>query len=245
LNVPNTQISPSDVEVSKRKLRSDDIFFPAMALVILAVVVYGFGQSYFFAGMVRAKLPNRLVHIHGALFVSWIFLLLIQNVLIVGRRVKWHMTFGTLGIILPPLMVVFGVLTLFDSIRRNGTGIPAELILVGDLEELILFIGLTFWGLLLRCDPAAHKRLMILGTMAMLGPAINRWPFPDLLRIPGTIGVYVALPLLIVAYDLWSRRRVHRTTAISYVLLAVGMLTLVPVANIGFWQQFVAWIRHA
>ena len=41
-----------------------------MALLILGVVVLGFSQTYFFAGMLRAKLPNTLVHIHGAIFVS-------------------------------------------------------------------------------------------------------------------------------------------------------------------------------
>lgn len=78
------------------------------------------------------------------------------------------------GLILLPFMVVFGVLTLFDSIRRNGTGIPAELILVGDLEELAFFAVLTSWALLVRHHAAADKRLMIIGTVAMLGPAIDR-----------------------------------------------------------------------
>jgi hypothetical protein len=230
---------------SPKKLRADDIFFPAIALLIFVVVFIGFAQSYFLAGMVRAKLPNMLVHIHGALFVSWIFLLILQNALVALRKVKWHMTLGVLGIILPPLMVIFGILTLFDSIRRNGTGIPAELILVGDLEELVLFAGLTGWGMAVRRDAASHKRLMILGTMAMIGPAINRWPFPASIRIPGTIAVYVALPLLIVLYDLWSRRRIHRCTLISYALIATGMLTLVPLATMPFWTTWVSWIRHA
>ncbi len=60
--------------VTQLKLRADDIFFPAMALLILGIVVTGFGRSYFLAGMVRAKLPNGLVHVHGAVFVLWIFL---------------------------------------------------------------------------------------------------------------------------------------------------------------------------
>jgi hypothetical protein len=57
---------------SQQTVRTGDIFFPAMALLILGVVVLGFAQSYFLAGMLRAKLPNTPVHIHGALFVSWI-----------------------------------------------------------------------------------------------------------------------------------------------------------------------------
>ena len=60
-----TLVSPA------KRIRSDDIFFPAMSLVIFGVVFYGFAQSYFLAGMMRAKLPNVLVHIHGAIFVSW------------------------------------------------------------------------------------------------------------------------------------------------------------------------------
>jgi hypothetical protein len=227
------------------RLRADDIFFPAMALLILIVVVLGFAQSYFLPGMLLAKLPNALVHIHGALYVSWIFLLVLQNALVAARKVKWHVRLGVLGVLLPPLMVIFGVLTVFDSIRRNGTGLPGELLLVGDFEELALFAGLTAWGMIRRRDAAAHKRLMILGTMAMLGPAINRWPFPDAIRLSGTIAVYLVPPLLIVAYDLWSRRRVHRTTAIAYALIAVAILTMVPVASMGFWTQCVAWIRHA
>jgi hypothetical protein len=51
---------------SPQRLRADDIFSPALALLILGVVVLGFWQSYFVAGMVRATLPNSLVHIHGA-----------------------------------------------------------------------------------------------------------------------------------------------------------------------------------
>lgn len=233
------------VVAPQQKLRADDIFFPAMAVLILGAVVLGFAQSYFLPGMVLAKLPNKLVHIHGALFVSWIFLLLVQTSLVAARRIKLHMTLGLLGVILLPLMIVFGVLTLFDSIRRNGTGIPAELILVGDLEELALFAGLSIWGLLARRNAASHKRLMILGTMAIMGPAINRWPFPPELRMPGTITVYAALPLLVIAYDLWSLRRIHRATAIASAIIIVAMLTMLPVAGLGFWHQCVNWIRQS
>jgi hypothetical protein len=235
----------TDPRVNQRRLRSDDIFFPFMALLVLGAVVYGFGQSYFLPGMVFAKLPNRLVHIHGALFVSWIFLLLIQNLLVAIRRVRWHRTLGILGVILPPLMAVFGVLTVFDSIRRNGTGLPGELILVGDIEELALFLGLTCWGILVRRDAVSHKRLMMLGTIAILGPAINRWPFPGSIRLPATIAVYLVYPLLMVAYDLWSRRRIHRSTAIAVTVITLAVFTMVPVAGMAFPHRVVEWIRHS
>jgi len=213
-----------------------------MGLLILGIVVLGFGRTYFFAGMLRAKLPNTLVHIHGALFVSWIFFLVIQTSLVAIGRVNWHMKLGVFGVILPPLMVVFGVLTLFDSIRRNGTGVPPELLLVGDIEELALFAVLTSWALLARHNAASHKRLMIIGTIAMLGPAIDRWPIP---HTPlGAVCVQLALPLLVVAYDLWSRRRIHRSTAIAYAMIVAGLLMVFPFSRLGFWQPVITWIRH-
>ncbi|MGC1384014.1 MAG: hypothetical protein WA823_09555 [Candidatus Acidiferrales bacterium] len=226
--------------LSRRKLRADDVFFPAMALLILGVVVLGFGRSYFFAGMIRAELPNILVHVHGALFVSWIFFLVTQTSLVAIGKVKWHMKLGILGVTLPPLMIVAGVLTLFDSIRRNGTGVPPELLLVGDLDELALFAAITAWGLLVRRDPASHKRLMILGTMALIGPAIDRFPFP---HTPlGAICMQLGLPLLIVAYDFWSLGRIHRSTAIAYGTIVVALLVAFPVAQLGVWHDVVAWI---
>jgi hypothetical protein len=229
---------------SPHKLRADDIFFPAMGLLILTIVVIGFGQTYFLAGMLRAKLPNTLVHIHGALYVSWIIFLTIQPCLIAVGRVKWHMRLGTLGVILPPLMVVFGVLTVFDFIRRDdGTGIPPQLLMAGDFAELALFVGLTSWGLLVRRHAASHKRLMILGTMAILGPAIARWPIP--FNPLGIIGIQLALPLLIVLYDLWSNRRIHRSTTIAYAIIVAGLLSALPIAGLGFWQPIISWIRQS
>ena len=226
------------------RLRADDIFFPAMGLLILSIVVAGFWQTYFFAGMLRAKLPNTLVHIHGALYVSWILFVTIQPCLIAMGGVKWHTRLGVLGVILPPLMVVLGILTVFDFIRRDtDSGIPPQLFMAGNFTQLVLFVGLTSWGLLARRHAASHKRLMILGTMAMLGPAIARLPVPfDPLVI---FGIQLALPLLVVLYDLWSRRRVHRSTAIAYVIVVAGLLAVFPVSSLGFWQPVVAWIHHS
>ena len=222
-------------------VRTDDIFFPAMSLVVLAVVVYGFAESYFLAGMVRAKLPNALVHFHGALFVSWILLLIVQTALVVVRKVRWHIALGVLGLILPPLMIGFGVLTVFDSIRRVGTPIPPEILLAGDLEPLILFGGLITWGMLDRRKSASHKRLMLMSTLAIIAPAIDRWPVLNH-QVEGTLGVYLALPLLLVGYDVWSLGRVHRSTYIPYAMMALLSLTLLPVSQTEVVHRGVAWI---
>jgi FtsH-binding integral membrane protein len=222
------------------KMRADDIFFPAMALLILGIVVTGFGRSYFLAGMILAKLPNRLVHVHGAVFVAWIILLVTQTWLVAMHKTKWHRKLGVLSLVLLPSMFILGILTLFDFIRRAQPDEGPEVLLVGDMEILLVFVGLTSWGLLTRRDAASHKRLMILGTIAIMGPAIGRWNF----GIPVALGIIFALPLLVLAYDLWTLRRVHRTTAVANALTAAWVLTLVPFSKLAFWHQCVEWIRH-
>ncbi|HUK31738.1 MAG TPA: hypothetical protein VLV89_11535, partial [Candidatus Acidoferrum sp.] len=214
--------------------------FPAAALLILLIVVTGFGKSYFLAGMVRAKLPNELVHFHGAIFVSWIFLLFVQPWLVATRHVKWHMRLGVASLVLLPSMCVLGVLTLFDFIRRAQPDEGPELLLVGDLEILLLFLSLTIWGLLVRRDAASHKRLMILGTMTIMGPAIARWN----LGVPITLAILVGLPLFVLAYDLWTLKRIHRTTIVAVAATAAWVLTVVPFSKLAFWHQAVEWIRR-
>lgn len=226
--------------VQAPKTRSDDIFFPAMAFLILGIVVTGFGRSYFLAGMMRAKLPNLLVHIHGAVFVLWIFLVVAQTSLLAMHKVRWHMKLGVLSLIVLPSMCILGVLTLFDFIRRAKPDEGPELLLVGDLEILTLFLVLTSWGLLARRDAASHKRLMILGTIAIMGPAVARWN----LGVPITLGILLGLPLLVLAYDLFAFKRVHRTTAVAVASTATWVLTLMPFSKLVFWHRCVEWIRR-
>jgi hypothetical protein len=226
--------------VARRNLRPDDVFFPAMALLILGIVVTGFARTYFLAGMLRAELPNTLVHVHAAVFVLWIFLVVAQPCLIAAHKVKWHMKLGLLSLVLIPAMAVLGVLTLFDFIRRAISYEIPEMILVGDLEILTLFVVFTSWALLARRDAASHKRLMILGTMAIMGPAIARWN----ISIAATLGITFGLPLLVLAYDLWVLKRVHRTTAVAIALTATWVFTVAPFSKLPFWHHCVEWLRH-
>ena len=57
-----------------RNRRFDNVFFLAMAFVILVSVVIGFSQTYF-----AAPLPNLIVKIHAAVFALWILLLVVLS----------------------------------------------------------------------------------------------------------------------------------------------------------------------
>jgi hypothetical protein len=163
---------------SKVHKPSEDIFFLVLTALIIVVVFIGFARTYFLAGIFMAKLPSRLVHLHGALFTSWIVLLAAQVVLVSIGRLRWHMRLGVLGMFVAPLMVVVGFATLVAAVRRQFAP-PAllRIILVVDTLTLCMFAGLVLSAYLARRDAAAHKRLMLLATCIILGPAITRWPY--------------------------------------------------------------------
>src|SRR3978361_75468 len=90
--------------------RYDRVFFPILCTLILITVFIGFAKTYFLAGMLRAPLPSPLIHIHGAIFTSWIILLIVQTGLVSARRVDLHRKLGLFGFGLACVMVVFGLL---------------------------------------------------------------------------------------------------------------------------------------
>ena len=102
-----------------------------MIVLLWATGLYGFARTYYLAGMVRAPLPNRLIHIHGAIMTLWMVVLLVQVALISARRVKWHMTFGLFGFGLATAMAIIGpslqpircgaVLACLDWIQKRST----------------------------------------------------------------------------------------------------------------------------
>ena len=53
-----------------------------------------------------------------------------------------------------------------------------ESLFADDVLQLSVFAILVSWAFLARKDGPAHKRLITLATVSLLGPALARWPFP-------------------------------------------------------------------
>ena len=101
-----------------RGIEVENRFFVGMSLLLLATVLVGFAKSYFLAGLVRAPLPNKLIHFHALLFSCWILLLIAQATLISANRFDLHRQFGLFGFGLACGMTIVGVMAATDSLRR-------------------------------------------------------------------------------------------------------------------------------
>src|SRR5260370_21671798 len=97
--------NPAKPSVGLPGRRYDHLFFPAMALLMLATVFIGFALTYYLAGVFHAPLPSLIIHLHGAAFTFWILLLVTQASLASACRVDIHRRRGSTRMLLTRLLV--------------------------------------------------------------------------------------------------------------------------------------------
>lgn len=217
-------------------------FFGGMAIVLCAVVFVGFFRTFFGAGFVEAPLPSAILPVHGTVFTAWMLLFLAQAALVSARRVAWHRSLGIAAFCLPPVMIVLGVLAALDALGRKvtiGALDPATSLAI-PLWNITAFAIVIFAAWRARRRPDAHKRLILLATIGLSDAALGRFPWAQM-GIPTAAGAVIGLAVLIlavVAYDLLSLRRVHRSTLwAAPVVFAAGAFA-VPIGMTPAWHDF-------
>jgi hypothetical protein len=226
--------------------RYDHIFFSGMALLILGSVFLGFAHSYYLAGIFHAPLPSRIIHIHGAIFSTWILFLLVQTSLVSAGRVDIHRRLGIAGFLLACLMVVVGVLAATDGLSRphSPTGLDVKTFYIIPMTDILIFAVLIFFAFRARFNSAAHKRIILIATIGIMLAAIARWPFALVHRNPFAAALlsYVFL-LMIVAYDYFSLHKVHRATIWASAFLIVVQQIRFPIGQTAAWHAFATWAQ--
>ena len=216
-----------------------------MAVLLLATVFLGFEKTYYLAGMFKAPLPSWVIHVHAVAFTSWIVLLIVQSLLVSAGRVDMHRRPGMVGFGLACVMVVLGVMAGTDLLRRGGAalGANAKAFYAATLGDMLIFGVLVFLAYRARSKPAVHKRLIVIATITLMQAAINRWPFAVLEREPFLIDIIPSLfVLLLVAYDLWSIRRVHRATLWGGLSSLSCRNWKCRSVEQPAWQSFATWV---
>jgi len=225
--------------------RTDRLFFPLIALLLVVYVLLGFWPSYIGAGLVFAKLPSGLVHIHSVLYVGWIALFATQIALVENRHVATHRKLGILMGWWAAAMVLVGPATAVMAVRREPSGLSAGGF-AGDLAQTVAFTILISAGLARRRNAPEHKRLMTLASAAIIGPALARWPFEFIQNGPpfALAFFYILQPLLLIAYDLATQRRVQRVTWFGLGVMLLVLTSFLTLPAWRGWQIFTTWVAH-
>jgi len=161
-----------------------------------------------------------IVHVHALFFVGWLVLLTAQLLLIRTRRLDVHRRLGMAAAWLIPVMVVIALATAW-TVQRQVAPLPGphrpQFISI-NLTDMLGFATLAGTGIMLRRDPSAHKRLMLLSTLYLSTAGFARlwlftvgpggtdsfWGFFLAYNLGGDI-----LVAMLGLYDLATRGRLH------------------------------------
>jgi uncharacterized membrane protein YozB (DUF420 family) len=208
---------------------ADAVFFPAVLAIIWIGILGGFVPRIV-AQFVEHKPPYlAIVHVHAAVFVGWLLLLTVQVGLVRSHNLPQHRRLGRLGAAWLPVMLILGlVASVIVARSKYGTPHWKPQFLAIQLADLTLFAVLTVSALLLRRDAASHKRLMLLGTVALSNAGFSRWWGPALAAWLGQGYLsklaqdYLSDFLIVgtmLAYDIATRGRPNRALAQAAVVI--------------------------
>jgi hypothetical protein len=225
-------------------------FYGGMAIAILAVAVLGFARTYFLRPLLPAPTPElpgltQLVHLHAFLFTGWVLLLFGQTRLVAAQRMDLHRRAGILAVIVAIAMLGSGVLVALHAVIRGVApfGMDPHRFLIVPLVAITLFAVFVIAGVRARRrDPQAHKRYMLLGTIALLPPAVARWALLLGLGPPVVFAVATLFLVPLVVWDWKALGRLHPVTLWGGLLIALSGPARLLIARTDAWVAVSHWL---
>ncbi len=221
-------------------------YFQGMSILLLALVLIGFGRTFFLRPLFQVPAIPWYDYVHGSLMTLWFVLLVAQTSLVAAHRTDLHRRLGIFGALLAVAVaaLTLAVLLLFpahftasgDELSTGERVSPSVAVgfLWGDLGAIAFFSVLVTTALLMRRRPDVHKRLMLLASMPIITPAVGRTT--DFVPALLVVALVLLLPLTLVAHDLLTARRLHRATifgVLGFYAIVFAFSNLLPATAAG------------
>ena len=210
---------------------------------MVALVVVGFWPTYYGPLLSGTFDLKPIIEIHAVVFSGWIVLFVAQTFLVYTGRLKWHRKVGWFAVGYATLMVGVVITALamrFSDHMAAGDIREAHRSLVISSVDLLLFSGFLTAAIAYRKKAQIHKRLIIVATVVLMGPAVGRMTF--LSAVPLILFVLYSSPILFgMAFDFAIRRRVHAVYIIGLILHLVSLVRL-PLQDSEAWFGFSKWV---
>ena len=186
----------------------DERFFLRGAIVMALIIVVGFS---FQLAMGRSTFASPIrVHIHAVLFMGWMTIFVLQNILVSAGRVDLHRKLGWIAVGWMVAMVISGFVVTMAMVQ-NGV-VPFFFrplhFLIFDPVTMLAFAGLTIAAVINRRRTDWHRRLHFAGMALLLAPAFGRlFPLPLLQPLAWEVCLAACLAVLLGSIAIDSRRR--------------------------------------
>jgi hypothetical protein len=224
-------------------------FYIWLSLLIAVITLMGFAPSLY-GTLVEGVSRPWFIHVHAAVYVGWLVLLIAQSVLAARGKIALHRRVGNFGIAYGCGVVVLGVaVTLAAAVVHVAAGEwtmqRGASFLSLAWGDMVLF-G-SFFGLAVayRSRPEIHKRLILLASVALMFAGVGRlWFLGEPTSVPGLIAVWYVPVMLGFAYDLVTVRRVHPVYVVGAIAMGVWLVRI-PFGASALWQGVGARVLDA
>jgi hypothetical protein len=220
------------------------VLVPA-ALLAAAIAFVGFWPTYFGPLLAGTSSASTLVHVHAAVFVTWLAMFAAQAALAATGRVALHMRLGPWFFAFGILLMVVGVLTAlgrFEGAVRADQLASAQRRLFAPLRDMVFFTPFFAAAWIYRRRPEIHKRCLLVATTILLIAAVVRMKFLGTPPVAALLFLIWPLPIYVgMVHDYVTKRVVHPVYVMG--LLALGsMQLLLPLNASQSWLDFTAWL---
>ena len=223
-------------------------FYVGMAIAITITVFAGFSRSYFLKSWYGTPELSRLLHVHGLVFTTWVLFFLAQTTLVATGRTYLHRRMGIAGAVLAALVVIVGTTVAILRVKTGTSpipGVPPLAFLSIPFFDMVVFAILVGTALYFRRRLEAHKRLMTLSMITLLPAPIARLNFPMLPPGPPTFfGLADLFIVVMLVYDLSTRRKVHPATIWGGLLIVASQPLRLMISGTPAWQAFASWLTR-
>jgi hypothetical protein len=225
--------------------------------LFLVIVLTGFGADL--KNYIHENPPvPKIVHVHAVITAIWLLILTAQVLLVESNNVKLHRKLGWFAAAWAAILSFFaawGELSWEATNLHTPGDTPAFLSI--SMLGLFCFITLTLWGLLLRKNPAAHRRVIFLanisiitaGFIRIMGNFTNYNPTTPLAGLGYFYGGTLFMLLTMLVWDVWKKRLMRQFVLGCMLILCAHTVSILLYYNKGWegmtrgWME--AWAKFA
>jgi hypothetical protein len=237
-----------NASVSSLKVRRS-IVIP-LGVLMAAIAIAGFWRTYFGALFAGRSQAEWMIHLHAAIFMGWIGLVILQSYLAITGRMALHLRAGRIGMIYGAGLVAFGLTFALILFSRRVAVVGVEGVKGGFLVPLtdMLTFGIFLFGAWrTRTRPDSHRRYILLATNLLLIAAIGRVS-------GGTASVALrdVVPFLLIwlsplwismVYD-WTRHRIVHPVYVWGGALLIALRYRQLLRETDTWMAISRWLAE-
>lgn len=231
-----------------RTRRRTRLFYVGMAIAIALTVFAGFSRTYFLKAHYGTPELSLLLHVHGAVFTTWVLFFLAQTTLIAAGRTDLHRRMGIGGAMLAMLVLIVGTATAIIRVKGGSApipGVPPLAFLAVPLGDMVVFGILVGAAIYYRRRAESHKRLMTLAMISLMSAPIARLPFGILQAgPPAFFGLTDLFIVAMLVYDLTSRKKIHPATIWGGLIIVVSQPLRLMVSGTDAWMAVATWLTR-